>query len=93
MVCPLCYILCLLGKRHIFCVIPVLCLMLFISSAKTNSYADLNFCYVYENFRFGMELMHSSSFGMFVWIGKLFNAHFASDFVVLLLSVFLYLCS
>jgi len=40
-----------------------------------------------------MELMHSSSFGMFVWIGKLLTAHFSSDFVVLLLSVFLYLCS
>jgi hypothetical protein len=48
MVCPLCYILCLLGKRHIFCVIPVLCLMLFILSAKTNSYADLNF-YMFMN--------------------------------------------
>lgn len=48
MVCPLCYILCLLGKRHIFCVIPVLCLMLFILSAKTNSYANLDF-YVFMN--------------------------------------------
>lgn len=34
-----------------------------------------------------MELMQSSSFGMFVWIGKLFIAHFSSHFVVLLLSV------
>jgi hypothetical protein len=44
MVCPLCYILCLMGIRHIFCVIALLCLMLFILSAKTNSYADLKFC-------------------------------------------------
>jgi len=35
-----------------------------------------------------MELMYSSFFGMFVWIGKLFSAHFSSDLVVLLLSVF-----
>jgi len=30
-----------------------------------------------------MELMHSFSFGMSVWIGKLFSVHFSSDFAIL----------